>query len=206
MSSNIFDPKCFELLLDPILKTLGLALDPPQMRLLRRHMDLLLSWNRKVNLTSVRDPAEIVCRHFGESLFFAANLGFETGTLVDIGSGAGFPGFPVAVAKSLVKVTLVESVGKKAAFLKETSRDVPNVRVFRGRFEDLDTAFDWAVVRGVSLDPLVDAISLRCSGFSTLVGRDEATALARDPRLHCQEPQPVPWQPDRVLLSGYLST
>ncbi|MBI3698139.1 MAG: 16S rRNA (guanine(527)-N(7))-methyltransferase RsmG [Acidobacteria bacterium] len=204
--SNIFDIKCFEALLDPVLKTLRLTLDPPQMQLLRRHMELLLQWSRKINLTSVRDPAEIIRRHFGESLFVAAHLGVETGTLVDIGSGAGFPGFPVAVAKPHVAVTLVESVGKKAAFLKEVSRDVSNVSIFRGRFENLHSAFDWATVRGVSMDRLIAPISLRCKGFFALVGKDEAAALALDPRLRCHEPAPLPWQPDRVLASGSCFT
>ena len=202
--SNIFIPKCFDFLLDPLLQSLGIALDPYQKQLLRRHMELLLHWNSKINLTSVRDPREIVRRHFGESLFLAACLDFDTGTLVDIGSGGGFPGFPVAVAKPGLTVTLVESVAKKAAFLKEVSRDVANVRVFRGRFENLDATFDWAVVRWVPLNRLLDLICLKCHGFSALLGRAEAAPLAQDPRLRCQKPVPVPWQCDRVLAAALV--
>jgi len=189
--SSIFTQKCFDVLLDPVLESLGIALDPSQKQLLC-----------KINLTSVRDPREIVRRHFGESLFVAACLHLDTGTLVDIGSGGGFPGFPIAVAKSGLAVTLVESVAKKGAFLKEVGRDVVNVRVFRGRFENLDGTFDCAVSRGVPLDHLLGPIHLKCRSFATIVGTAEAVALARDRRLSCEEAVPVPWQPGRVLAAG----
>ena len=165
-------------------------------------MDLLLQWNRKINLTSLQDPAEIVKRHFAESLFVAAALRAETGTLVDIGSGAGFPGLPTAVANPRLQVTLVESVGKKAAFLKEASRPIPNVSVVHGRFEDSDASFDWGAMRSVSPDRLVAIIASRVNNLALIVGRPEAARISSSPLFSWDKPRPVPWEPTRVLLVG----
>jgi len=85
------------------------------------YIDLLLKWNARINLTAVRNPEEIVTRHFGES-FFAAQLllpsGLE-GAVIDLGSGAGFPGLPLAMFAPAIQVTLIESNHRKAAFLNE---------------------------------------------------------------------------------------
>lgn len=85
------------------------------------YLDLLLRWNAKTNLTAIRDPEEIVRRHFGESLFVAAHLP-ECSTLLDLGSGAGFPGLPIQLARPTLRVTLAESQNKKASFLREAVR------------------------------------------------------------------------------------
>lgn len=89
------------------------------------YLDLLLRWNERTNLTAIRDPDEMVTRHFGESLYAAGllqSLCPEHGSLLDLGSGAGFPGLPIQLAKSNLRVTLAESQGKKAAFLREAVR------------------------------------------------------------------------------------
>ncbi len=189
-------------LLQPVLETLGLALDAGQLALLVRQFALLLRWNRKMNLTSVRDPLEIAWRHFGESLFVAKALPVDRGTLVDIGSGPGFPGFPIAVAKPGLRITLVESVGKKAAFLGEVSRSVDNVRVFQGRFEDIPEKFDWGVIRGVAFGTLLDSIILKISYLSILAGTEVASTISRNGAILWQEPIAVPWEPTRVLMLG----
>src|SRR5437762_12857626 len=117
--------------------------DPPATLLpqLSSYLDLLLKWNARTNLTAIRDPEEIVRRHFGESLFAAGHLpvedlgvsGPDSGpiTLLDLGSGAGFPGLPIALLCPGVQVTLAESQNKKAAFLREFVRtlSLPNVEV-----------------------------------------------------------------------------
>src|SRR5580704_7224389 len=90
----------------------------PQLSL---YLDLLLKWNARTNLTAIRDPEEIVRRHFGESLFTAKHLP-ACRTLLDLGSGAGFPGIPIQLALPELKVTLAESQNKKAAFLQEAVR------------------------------------------------------------------------------------
>ena len=89
------------------------------------YLDLLLKWNRRTNLTSIRDPEEMARRHFGESLFAARVLAHRLGdgaAVLDIGSGAGFPGLPVQLLLPKVHVVLAESQGKKAAFLREVIR------------------------------------------------------------------------------------
>jgi 16S rRNA (guanine527-N7)-methyltransferase len=105
---------------------------------LSAYLDLLLKWNARTNLTAIRDPEEIVRRHFGESLFAAQHLG-HLDTLLDFGSGAGFPGIPIALLRPEIHVTLAESQSKKATFLRETVRTLklPNVEVWGARTESM---------------------------------------------------------------------
>ena len=77
---------------------------------------MLVAWNASINLTAIREPAEIALRHVVDSLAAAALLG-DVGGMVDLGSGGGFPGIPLAAALPIERVALVDSVGKKAAFL-----------------------------------------------------------------------------------------
>ena len=94
-------------------------------RQLSDYLDLLLKWNARTNLTAIREPEEMVQRHFGESLFAGVAIGERIGTeisLLDFGSGAGFPGLPIQLLHPGMKVTLAESQGKKASFLREAVR------------------------------------------------------------------------------------
>ena len=167
--------------------------------MLFRHLELLVRWNRRINLTSIRRPEDIVLRHFGESLFVATSLPVRTGHFVDIGSGAGFPGVPVAVALPGTQVTLVESVGKKAAFLKEVARGVRNVRVFSGRFEDVEDRFDWALVRAVSIDRLQEPIRRKARRLAVMTTTSRTITI---PGIDWQTPKAVPWDPSRILVIG----
>jgi len=121
---------------------------------------LLLRWNLRMNLTAVREPERSIPRHFGESLFAARYVPRGTPspssgqalTLLDHGSGAGFPGLPIALARPDVAVTLSEATAKKAAFLQEVVRELElSVKVFHGRTEDLAAArvFDCVTMRAV---------------------------------------------------------
>lgn len=105
------------------------------------YLDLLLRWNERTNLTAIRDPEQIVERHFGESLFAARVLAARVAdgaTVLDIGSGAGFPGLPLQLALPHLKVTLAESQGKKSAFLREAIRLTgANAEVWPARAQDL---------------------------------------------------------------------
>src|SRR5580704_13757232 len=89
---------------------------------LSAYLELLLKWNARTNLTAIRDPEEIVRRHFGESLFAGLHLASEANTLLDFGSGAGFPGLPIAILRPDIAVTLAESQNKKSTFLREAVR------------------------------------------------------------------------------------
>ena len=99
----------------------ALALPDDLYTRLQTYLDLLLRWNARTNLTAIRDPETIVQRQMGESLF-AARLLPGDGTLLDFGSGAGFPGIPLQLALPGLQVTLAESQGKKASFLREMVR------------------------------------------------------------------------------------
>src|SRR5438046_1002884 len=96
---------------------LGVFLDDVTLGRLGRYFDLLLQWNRRINLTAITEPAQVIDRHFLDSLALLALAG-ETSTLVDVGAGAGFPGAVLAIARPGLAVTCVESVHKKVAFLQ----------------------------------------------------------------------------------------
>lgn len=112
---------------------------------LSAYLDLLVKWNARTNLTAIRDPEEMVRRHFGESLFAGAQLQpklADGATLLDFGSGAGFPGLPIQLLRPDLRVTLAESQGKKASFLREAVRTLGlTTEVWAGRVEAMpDTA------------------------------------------------------------------
>jgi 16S rRNA (guanine527-N7)-methyltransferase len=111
------------------------------------YIELLAKWNKAYNLTAVRDPVDMVSRHLLDSL---ATLPFIRGkTLADLGSGAGLPGIPLAIAMPDLAVTLVESNGKKARFLREAARSLPlpNVVVAQARVQDAAGPFDCITAR-----------------------------------------------------------
>jgi len=105
------------------------------------YLDLLVKWNARTNLTAIRDPEEMVRRHFGESLFAGQQLADRVphdATLLDFGSGAGFPGLPIQLVLPELRVTLAESQGKKASFLREAVRTLAlPTEVWAGRVEAL---------------------------------------------------------------------
>src|ERR1700739_2299273 len=98
------------------------------------YLALILRWNARMNLTAIREPNEILRRHFVESIACAQELPTVILTLLDFGSGGGFPGLPIALCRPEISVTLAESQGKKAAFLNEAVRTLNlNTKVFAGR-------------------------------------------------------------------------
>jgi 16S rRNA (guanine527-N7)-methyltransferase len=114
------------------------SLSPTQLDQVSTYLDLLLRWNARMNLTSIRDPQQIITRHFGESFFLARALQLPITNhqlqILDLGSGAGFPGIPLKIACPGVTITLVEAQQRKATFLREVIRalhldmEVKNVR------------------------------------------------------------------------------
>ena len=120
---------------------------------LSAYLDLLLRWNARTNLTAIRDPEEIVQRHFGESLFTGIHLAQRLpadATVLDLGSGAGFPGLPIQLLLPTLKVTLAESQNKKSTFLREVVRtlNLPT-EVHAARAETLNSRFDVVTLRAV---------------------------------------------------------
>ena len=137
----------------------AVQLDPLAGERLLTFLELLLRWNARTNLTAIREPEEIVRRHFGESLFLATSLRelLQPGTSVlDFGSGAGFPGIPLQIFAPALHVTLAESQGKKAAFLREAARTLNlSAEVWADRVEKLpaDRVFDLVTMRAVDRWP-----------------------------------------------------
>jgi 16S rRNA (guanine527-N7)-methyltransferase len=148
-------------------------LSPRQMGALEAHYELLLRWNRTLNLTSIRRIEDAVERHYRESLFLGTYLPEGRLRIADIGSGAGFPGFPLAVLRPDCSVTLIESHQRKAVFLREASRSLGNVRVLARRAEDVDEQFDWAVSRAVSYADLASFLKKLAPNVDLLTGVEE---------------------------------
>ena len=120
-------------------QVLGISLDSRLEQGLAAYLDLLQFWNRRINLTSVRGPQAVVTKHFLDSLAVVPYLPPAAATLLDVGSGGGFPGAVLAIARPTLRVTLVEPVQKKAAFLRTLSRALScaNMHVVAERIEDV---------------------------------------------------------------------
>src|SRR5271157_4701791 len=131
---------------------------------------MLLRWNRKLNLTSIRNREEAIQRHYYESLFLAMHLPPGAWKIADVGSGAGFPGFPVAVLRPDCQVTLIESHQRKAVFLREASRKQANIRVLAKRAEDVKERFDWVISRAVSYEDLSPVLKKLAPNADLLTG------------------------------------
>lgn len=144
--------------LNRMLVQAGLApVDDAQARLFEDYLSLFVRWNARVNLSSIRDEEGIVSRHFAESIVCARALPRGISTLLDIGSGGGFPGIPIALCRPEIAVTLAESQGKKAAFLQEAVRVLGlMVIVHAERSELLNTRFDCVALRAV--DKMASAV------------------------------------------------
>ena len=187
------------------------TLSAAQLERVSVYLDLLLKWNARINLTAVRDPHEMVTRHFGESFFAASQLvrPDKPVTVIDLGSGAGFPGLPLAIFASGAQVTLIESNGKKAVFLNEviSALKLENAKVFSQRAESYPGVADLVAMRAVEkfASALLAAIRLVRPGgrIALMIGAgqfEEARALGRD--VSWQEPISVPGRHSRVLAVG----
>lgn len=116
------------------------------------YRDLVLDWNKRFNLVSTNDRDKIITRHFIDSLS-PLDILPEKGDLIDIGSGAGFPGIPLAIARPSMSITLLESVHKKALFLREaiSQMQIQNISIIEARLEYLisDINYDFVTLRAL---------------------------------------------------------
>ena len=214
------DPAQISQLLEPFLRSQDSLIDMTSLQLdnISTYIDILLRWNAHINLTSVRQPEEIVARHFGESLFAARYL-FPTRPTVeeesgehvfDLGSGAGFPGIPIKIWNPTIRLTLIESNGKKATFLREVVRrlQLDNVTVEAKRAEDLkkaqaDTITLRAVEKFATALPIATELLKQGGTLALLVGSEQASRVASlTPAIRWQASIPVPLSSRRTLLIG----
>ena len=180
------------------------------------YLTLLQKWNTRTNLTAIRDAEGIQTRHFLESILCARALPDGISTLLDLGTGAGFPGLPIAILRPEISVTLAESQNKKAAFLREATRTLtlPNVRVHGERAETLPTRYSCVTLRAV--DKMASALPiaiqlLEPNGLLALL-----TTTTDSPTLQqlseaeshftWNPPIPLPKETTRILLLGHKIT
>lgn len=171
-----------------------------QIAALEAHLVLLERWNRTVNLTAIKSRGEAISKHLGESLFLAAHLPQGSLNICDLGSGGGFPGIPVAIARPDCKVTLVEADVRKGVFLREASRKLANVSVLTARFESVPGEFDWLISRAVNLFKTFRGPVCHHAAF---LGKVEGGSAKRSVAAGFEWRQiPIPWEPDNVLSLG----
>lgn len=203
---NAVDTAAIARLLQPYI-----SLDEHRLGLTSTYIDLLLKWNARVNLTAVRSPEEIVRRHFGESFFAAQILLSERPPrrVIDLGSGAGFPGLPFAMLMPEARITLIEAQKKKGTFLKEVvfALGLRNVDVYSDRGEDYGERADLVMMRAVERfeNALPITVSLAEEGgrIALMIGASqvkEAQRIANE--VEWRPPASVPGGHSRVLLAG----
>jgi 16S rRNA (guanine527-N7)-methyltransferase len=173
-----------------------------QIQRLQAHFDLLWRWNQRINLTGVRDVEELVVHHYCESVALGSILPMGKWRVMDVGSGAGFPGIPLAIARPDCFVLLVESDGRKAVFLREATLELQNTLVLRSRVEHIQQSCHWMVSRAVRWETLVSEAEARAEYLALMVSAETADMAIRDSRLRWREPVPLPWGAHKVVLVG----
>jgi len=199
---------------ETIRRALGefqLDVNEQQIVYIQQYMKLLLTWNEKINLTAIRDPLEILYRHFCESMYAAVAVPVENGRLADVGSGAGFPGIPLKIIRPELHTFLIESNMKKATFLAEVLRtiELPDTKVLVSRYEEQGEdlmPLDYVCSRAVGeFEPfLAWAASERVAAKQVIlwIGGRDLDQARRGTAWEWREPIPVPHSLRRYLLVG----
>ena len=206
------------------------VLTQTQLQNISTYIDLLFRWNARINLTAIRNEDEIVTRHFGESLFAARHLfppvarapspasASQTKPhatrLIDIGSGAGFPGLPIKIWAPEVEMTLIESNQKKATFLREVTRKLTlmNINVFASRAEDYpnppaEVVTLRAVERFENALPIAARLVAPQGRLALLISQAQLAQvndLAKG--FAWSHPLPIPLSASRILVIGARET
>ena len=188
-----------------------IALSYKQVTYIQQYTRILQHWNEKLNLTAIKDPLEILHRHFCESMYAAVAVPINAGRLADIGSGPGFPGLPLKILRPELQLILVESNIKKGTFLAEVIRELglPNARVLISRYEELGeelAPLDFVCSRAVGeFGPFLEwAASDRVSASRVIlwIGGRNLDEARKSLQWDWQEPIPVPQSLRRYLLVG----
>ena len=182
-----------------------------QVQQIQQYIAVLLKWNDKINLTAIRDPREILYRHFCECMFATVALPLEKGRLADVGSGGGFPGLPIKILRPDLQVFLIESNIKKATFLAEVSRDLEltDLRVLVNRFEDvaedvvpLDYVCSRALGEYASLLSWAGSEAISAKMAILWIGARDLDEIVKIAGWSWRDPIPVPQSLRRLLLVG----
>ena len=188
-----------------------ISVDGNQVLLIQQYIRTLLRWNEKLNLTAIRDPLEILYRHFCESMFAAGAIPVDKGRLADIGSGPGFPGIPLKIVRPGLELCLVESNIKKGTFLAEVVRELQltNSRVLISRYEELGeelAPLDYVCSRAVGeFGPFLEwARSDRVQAVTVVlwIGGRDLEEVKRIKSWEWREPILIPKSLQRYLLVG----
>jgi 16S rRNA (guanine527-N7)-methyltransferase len=199
---------------------LSAPLSDAQLSQLAAYLEILHRWNARMNLTAIHDPEQVVIRHFGESLF-AAQVLFPMRhepcamCLLDIGSGAGFPGLPIKIWCPELPVTLIESQHRKATFLKEVIRalDLHDVSVSSTRAEEFVSLEPGArspkpvvTLRAVENFDRILPVAARLAAhgrLALLIGAAQVPAAQKLlPTFAWSDPLPIPLSQSRIVLIG----
>ena len=146
------------------------GLNDIQINKFEKYASLLLEWNEKFNLTAIKDIDEIEEKHFIDSLYLDKYVELNNKSLLDVGTGAGFPGIPLAIVHPTLSVMLLESNGKKISFLKEVVKqlELTNVIIIQGRAEELDQREKYDIVTARAVKEL--NVLLEISFYMVKVG------------------------------------
>src|SRR5216684_3877934 len=178
---------------------------------IQQYIKILLAWNEKVNLTAIRDPLEILYRHFCESMYAAMAVPVENGRLADVGSGGGFPGLPLKIIRPSLRVFLVESNLKKATFLAEVIRDLglTDAQVLVRRYEELGeeiAPLDFVCSRALGEFPAflewANSQQIAAKQVILWVGARDLSEIENIRTWEWREPIQVPHSLRRFLLVG----
>src|SRR5579883_687283 len=179
------------------------TLSSEQISALYAHYEMLVRWNQKLSLTSIEPGPELVMRHYAESLFLAAHIPPQDAVNIgDIGAGAGFPGVPVAVVHAGMRVALIESNQRKAVFLRESTRQLKNIRVIASRAEEIQDSFDWIVSRAVDPRHVLQNVPKLAPRLGLLIGEASFGALKLIAGIAWDEPIRLPWGDRRICVRG----
>jgi len=206
----MISPSCFEIKLNAILTEANQPpVDSETAARLEDYCVLLQRWNTRTNLTAIRDEDGILRLHFAECIAAARALPNDLGTLLDFGSGAGFPGIPIALCRPEIHVTLAESQGKKAAFLREAVRVLDlSTQVYSDRAEKLGKTYDVVALRAVDkMEEAIEAATalVRPGGWLVLlatVGTQTGLQMVAGREFTWASPVSLPGGEDRILLLG----
>jgi 16S rRNA (guanine527-N7)-methyltransferase len=178
---------------------------------IQQYIKLLLAWNDKINLTAIRDPLEILYRHFCESMFAGISVPVETGRLADVGSGGGFPGLPLKILRPGLRVLLIEANLKKATFLAEVTRELglTDAQVLVRRYEELGeeiAPLDFVCSRALGDFPAflkwAHLEQIAAKEVILWIGERDLQEIKKIDSWEWREPIPVPNSLRRLLFVG----